>query len=357
MALIRSTPHGLYCEEGGFHVDPWGPVERAVITHAHADHARPGCGLYLCTPDGAGVLRLRLGEHASISTLEYGRSIELSGVRVSFHPAGHILGSAQVRIERTSPTPHGPAGEVWVISGDYKTEPDTTCRPFELVRCHTFITESTFGLPIYRWPAQGEAGEELNAWWRANQREHRTSLVYAWPLGKAQRVLASIDPSIGPIGVHGSIHRLNEAYVAAGVRLPHVVRATGEEAAPLRGVGLVVAPPSTSATAWLRRLAGEGGVSTAFVSGWMRVRGARRRRSVDRGIVMSDHADWPSLMQTIRDTGAERIGVTHGFAEQVARWLKEQGTDAFVIESRYEGESGETPELAADLEQSLEEPA
>jgi putative mRNA 3-end processing factor len=357
MPLIQSTPHGLYCEEGGFHVDPWAPVERAVITHAHADHARPGSDSYLCTTDGARVLRLRMGASAAITTLAYGASLEQQGVRVSMHPAGHILGSAQVRIERTVASAHGPAGEVWVISGDYKTEPDSTCRPFEPVRCHTFITESTFGLPIYQWPVQGEAAAEINAWWRANQQEGRTSLVYAWPLGKAQRVLASIDRSIGPVGAHGSIRRLNEAYTAEGVPLPQVLSATGDEAKPLRGAGLVVAPPSTSATTWLRRLAGEGGVSTAFVSGWMKVRGARRRRSVDRGFVLSDHADWPGLMTTIRDTGAQRVGVTHGFAEQVSRWLREQGLESFVIESRYEGESGETPELAAALEQGLGEPA
>ncbi len=357
MPLIRSTPQGLYCEEGGFHIDPWAPVERAVITHAHADHARPGSGSYLCTTDGAGVLRLRMGQGAQISTLAYGGTVEQQGVRISLHPAGHILGSAQVRIERTVAGAEGPAGEVWVVSGDYKTEPDITCRHFEPVRCHTFITESTFGLPIYRWPSQAETTAEINAWWRANQREGRTSLIYAWPLGKAQRILASIDPSIGPVGAHGSIRRLNAAYADAGVPLPEVLRATGDGALPLRGAGLVVAPPSTSASTWLRRLAGEGGVGTAFVSGWMKVRGARRRRSVDRGFVLSDHADWPGLMQTIRDTGAPRVGVTHGFAGQVSRWLHEQGLDSFVIESRYEGESGETPELAAAFEQSLEAPA
>jgi len=350
MPLIQSTPQGLYCEEGGFHIDPWAPVEHAVITHAHSDHARPGSSAYLCAEEGAGVLRVRLGDTAPITAIPYGQVIQHAGVKVSLHPAGHILGSAQIRVESTA------TGETWVISGDYKTEPDRTCRGFELVKCHTFITESTFGLPIYRWTPQDEVIAEINEWWRANAAEGRTSVVFAWPLGKAQRVLAGLDPAIGPIGAHGSIWRLNQAYLAAGVPLPHTQRATGDEAKALQGTGLVVAPPSTSATTWLRRLAGPEGVSTAFVSGWMRVRGARRRRNVDRGFVLSDHCDWPALMDTIRATGAQRVGVTHGFAEQVSRWLTEQGLESFVIESRYEGESGETPELAAALEKSTEAP-
>jgi putative mRNA 3-end processing factor len=351
MALIESTAHGLYCEEGGFHIDPWAPVDRAVITHAHADHARPGSRAYLCASEGAGVLRVRLGESAPITGIGYGEVVQQGAVKVSLHPAGHILGSAQVRVESAA------TGETWVVSGDYKTEQDRTCRAFEPVRCHTFITESTFGLPIYRWTPQDEVLAEINVWWQNNAREGRTSVVFAWPLGKAQRVLAGVDPSIGPIGAHGSVWRLNQAYLAGGVELPDTQRATGEDAKRLQGVGLVVAPPSTSATTWLRRLAGPEGVSTAFVSGWMRVRGARRRRNVDRGFVLSDHCDWPALMDTIRATGAQRVGVTHGFAEQVSRWLTEQGLQSFVIESRYEGESGETPELAAALEKEADPPS
>ncbi|HYE61961.1 MAG TPA: ligase-associated DNA damage response exonuclease [Phycisphaerales bacterium] len=350
MPLIQSTAHGLYCEEGGFHIDPWAPVERAVITHAHADHARPGSRAYLCARECEGVLRLRLGESTPITAIDYGETVQQGGVKVSLHPAGHILGSAQVRVESAT-------GETWVVSGDYKVEPDPTCRAFEVVKCHTLITESTFGLPIYRWPSQADVIADINAWWRSNAAEGRTSLVFAWPLGKAQRVLAGLDPSIGPIGAHGSIWRLNRAYLAAGVHLPDTQRATGDDAKRLQGVGLVVAPPSTSATTWLRRLAGPEGVSTAFVSGWMRVRGARRRRNVDRGFVLSDHCDWPGLMWAVRETGAQHVGVTHGFAEQVARWLAEQGLQTFVVASRYEGESGETPEQAAALEASLGEPA
>ncbi len=347
MALIESTAQGLYCEEGGFYIDPWTTVDSAVITHAHSDHARAGSRAYLTSRQGAGVLAARIGTAAPITGLEYGRSIEHGSVRVSLHPAGHILGSSQVRVERTVGSVHGPAGETWVVSGDYKVEHDKTCRGFELVRCHAFITESTFGLPIYRWPAHEDVAADINRWWQRNANEGRTSLVFAWPLGKAQRVMAGLDPSIGPIGAHGSVLRMCEEYVRAGVPLPRTIRATGDGAKSLQGAGLIVAPPSTSDTTWLRRLAGPDGVSTAFVSGWMMVRGARRRRSVDRGFVMSDHTDWPGLLATIHDTGAQRIGVTHGFAEQVSRWLREQGLDSFVVASRYEGESGETPDLAS----------
>jgi putative mRNA 3-end processing factor len=341
MPLIAPTPHGLYCEEGGFHIDPWSPVDRAVITHAHSDHAAPGSRSYLTAAEGVGVLRLRMGESAMISGLEYGQAFDSGSVRVSLHPAGHILGSAQVRIERTMASPHGPAGEVWVFSGDYKTDADATCHPFEPVRCHTFITESTFGLPIYRWPRQQEVLDQINAWWRANQSLGRTSVVYAYTLGKAQRVLAGLDPSIGPIGAHGAVLRINEAYERAGIKLPRTIPATGESVNQLQGRGIVLAPPSTAATVWLRRLGGPDGVATAFVSGWMMVRGTRRRRHVDRGFVLSDHADWPALLDTINATGAKRIGLTHGHAATMARFLGEQGRETFVVPSRFEGEAAE----------------
>jgi putative mRNA 3-end processing factor len=352
--LVRSTEQGLWCEEGGFHIDPWAPVERALITHAHSDHAAPGSQRYLAAA-ALPILKLRLGESADITIAGYDQPIDIGGVRVSFHPAGHVLGSAQVRVERLSPN-GGAAGEVWVVSGDYKTTDDCTCRAFELVRCHTFITESTFGLPIYRWPDAGKVHADINEWWRSNRERGRTSVVFAYPLGKAQRVLAGLDPGIGPIGAHGAIRNMNAAYERCGIRLPATQLATGEEAKPLRGTGMVLAPPSTTATTWLRKLAGPDGISTAFVSGWMRIRGGRRRQHVDRGFVLSDHADWPALLRTINDTGAEHIGVTHGYAQPMVRWLAEQGRSAFVVPSRYEGELGEVSATSAAQSEEPREP-
>ena len=227
---------GLYCAEGGFYIDPWGAVERAVITHAHADHVRPGAAHYLTAASGAPLARERLGPRAHVQAVPYGRSLTMGRVKVSLHPAGHLLGSAQVRVESAR-------GEVWVVSGDYKTQPDRTCEPFELVPCHTFVTESTFGLPIYRWPPEERVFDEIGAWWRENQRQGRTSILFAYALGKAQRVLGGVDPSIGPILVHGTVARFLPAYKAAGIALPTVQRAEGEFPEDLRRRALVIAPP------------------------------------------------------------------------------------------------------------------
>ena len=339
--LLTVTDHGLYCAPGDFYVDPWLPVERAVITHAHGDHAHRGNKHYLTSRPGEAVLRLRMGADASIQALDYGEAVKLNRVRVSLHPAGHILGSAQVRIELD--------GEVCVVSGDYKVEADPTCTPFEPVRCHTFVTESTFGLPIYRWRPEREVLADVHAWWRANQEAGKASLIYAYALGKAQRVLAGLDPSVGPIFTHGAVENLNAAYRASGAPLPPTRHVATMERGFTWERALIVAPPSAQGTPWLRKF---GAVATAFVSGWMQIRGTRRRRAVDRGFVLSDHADWPSLTSAIRDTGAERIWVTHGYSAVVARWLREQGIDAGVVQTRFEGERDDaTEELAAPGEE------
>lgn len=336
------TPQGLFCREGGFHIDPWQPVARAVVTHAHSDHASAGSGAYLCSRRGVGVLGLRVGTPERVSGLAWGEAVELGSVRVSLHPAGHILGSAQVRIECVGGEV-GPRGRVCVISGDYKTDPDPTCDAFEPVACHTFISESTFGLPIYRWTDQGRVMDDLNAWWRENQAAMRTSLMLAYALGKAQRVLAGLDRSIGPIGAHGSVRAMTALYRAEGIDLPEIVAPGEPGAADVRGVGLVVAPPSVVGTPWLRRLASgkAEGVATAMASGWMRVRGSRRRQAIDRGFVLSDHADWPALHAAITATGAERVGVTHGSIGPMVRTLRERGLDAFGVPTRFTGETAE----------------
>ena len=327
--LITPTSRGLYCAAGNFYIDPWRPVERAVITHAHGDHARPGSGAYLCAEPGRHVLQVRMGEEARVETLPYGQSHVVNGVTISLHPAGHVLGSSQVRVEHQ--------GEVWVVSGDYKLDPDPTCEPFEPVRCHTFVSESTFGLPIYRWQTHAEIFAGIDAWWRANAAEAKASVLFGYAFGKAQRILMGVDASIGEIIVHGAVEALNRGYRAAGVKLPETKMVT--DFAPRRSYAgaLVVAPPSAQSTPWLKRF---GDYSDAFASGWMAIRGARRQRSVDQGFVLSDHADWPSLQRAIAASGAERVYVTHGSVEPMVRWLGEQGLDARPMPTEFEGEAG-----------------
>jgi len=330
MNLVIATPQGLYCPPGDFYIDPWRSVDRAVITHAHADHARRGHRHYLAAAPGEGVLRSRMGE-ISLDALPYGQKVVHNGVTISLHPAGHVLGSSQVRIEYR--------GEVWVASGDYKIGTDPTCLPFEPVRCHTFITESTFGLPIYRWQTDEDLFAEINAWWRENADAGRASVVYAYAFGKAQRVIAGVDPSIGTIVIHGAVDPLNTAYRAAGVPLPPAFKVTDIEDKALLRRCLVVAPPSAQGTPWLRRF---GEYSDGFASGWMQVRGAQRRRGVDRGFVMSDHADWPGLQYAIKESGAETVYVTHGSVGPMVRWLTEQGYEALSFTTEYGDEEDDS---------------
>ena len=339
--LVEVTDAGLYCAAGDFHVDPWRRVPRAVITHAHADHARPGCDRYLCSADGRLVLRTRLGPGAVIDCLRPGESLSINGVRVSLVPAGHVLGSAQVRIEHR--------GVVWVITGDYKTAPDPTCAPFEPAECDVLVTESTFGLPIYRWPDAATIGAEIDAWWRANQAEGKASVLFAYALGKAQRLAALVDPSIGPIVAHGAVTKLVRAYRDSGVRLPPIDGVPPGARKVGHGRALVIAPPSAAGSRWLRLF---GPVSTAAASGWMQLRGVRRRRGFDRGFVLSDHADFPGLVAAVEASRAKRVFVTHGSTEAFARFLRERGLDASVLPTRFFGETppGETaqPEDDAD---------
>jgi len=332
MDLVIARPDGLYCPPGDFYIDPWHPVERSVITHGHGDHARVGNGHYLATSGSAGILRARLGADINLQTLEYGEVIDHHGVKLSFHPAGHVLGSAQVRLEYR--------GEVWVASGDYKVEPDGTCTPFEPVRCHTFITESTFGLPIYRWRPQAEIFAEVNAWWRANQARGLASVLYSYAFGKAQRLLHGLDPEIGPILAHGAVEPLNRVYREAGIRIPETHYAGDfKKSDPTLRQALIIAPPSAGGSTWIRRF---GEHSDAFASGWMMLRGTRRRRGVDRGFVLSDHADWPGLLWAIEQTGAERVMVTHGSVATLVRYLRDQGLDAQGFTTEY-GEEDDTP--------------
>ena len=334
--LVVVRPQGLYCPAGDFFIDPWRPVERAVVTHAHADHARRGHAHYLASAAGAGVLRARLGDDIALQALAWGEGVDHRGVRLSLHPAGHVLGAAQVRLEHR--------GRVWVVSGDYfvsaHDETNPTCDAFEPQRCDVFVTECTFGLPLYRWRPQAEVFADVNAWWSDNAAAGRASLLLAYSFGKAQRLLAGVDPGIGPIVVHGAVDAVNAAYRAQGVSLPPTQAAQALHAADLRRA-LLVAPPSVRGSTWLQRFAG---ASEAFASGWMQLRGARRRLALDCGFVLSDHADWPGLQRAIAATGAPRVIVTHGHEAAMVRWLREQGLQAGAFATEYGDEAlGDAP--------------
>ncbi|MEL6952164.1 MAG: ligase-associated DNA damage response exonuclease [Pseudomonadota bacterium] len=328
---LKFTDRGIYCPAGDFYIDPWRPVDRALITHGHADHARPGHGAYLATHSAGPVLRHRLGE-ITLEGMAYGETRQIGGAQVSFHPAGHVPGSAQIRVEVD--------GEVWVASGDYKTRPDGLSEPFEPVRCHAFITESTFGLPIYTWPDQADLAAQMNAWWAGNAAQGRTCVIGAYSLGKAQRVLSMLDPEQGPILTHGAIEATTQVLRRQGFELPETIRVTPDLDAKAYPGAMVLAPPSALGSAWMRRFNRTGApAATAFASGWMRLRGVRRRRAADRGFVISDHADWRGLNDAVEATGAERVFVTHGYTAQFAAWLNEQGYQAGIVETDYSGES------------------
>ncbi|MEM9025588.1 MAG: ligase-associated DNA damage response exonuclease [Verrucomicrobiota bacterium] len=326
--LVELRPEGLYCAEGGFYIDPWKKVKRALITHAHSDHARSGSEAYLTAKVGVGVLTERIGKGSPIEGIAYGESQRIGDVSVSFHPAGHVLGSGQIRIER--------AGRVAVVTGDYKVHADCSCHQMEPVRCDTFITECTFGLPLFQWPDPSEVFGEMNCWWQSNRDSNRTSVMYVYSLGKAQRVLAGINSELGPIAVHRSILNLLPHYEAEGFSMPAVVPLSPENFAQIRGSGLILAPAAAQSTNWARKV---GDISDSSASGWMQVRGMRRWNAYDRGFVLSDHVDWRGLMDTIEATGAEHIGATHGYTSDVVKYLRETGRDAFEVPTRFTGDS------------------
>jgi putative mRNA 3-end processing factor len=325
--LVKASSRGLYCEAGDFYIDPWKPVERAVITHAHGDHLRGGSNAYYLAAAGVGVAERRLPADARLIPLQYGECMELGATRISLHPAGHILGSSQVRIE------HG--GRVWVVSGDYKRDRDPTCLPFEVVPCDVFISEATFALPAYQWPETSTVAIEIINWWRANQERGVASVLFAYALGKAQRVLAELSAHTSQaVFVHGSVGALVDAYREAGVGMLATLPATVSVEKDYAGA-LILAPPSAAGSPWMRRF---GEHRTGFCSGWMRVRGDRRRRGYDRGFVLSDHADWPSLLRTFSETGAKRILLTHGYTDAMCRYLRERGIDAAALRTEYGAE-------------------
>ena len=315
--LLQRDKAGLACTAGGFHIDPRSGVPVALLTHAHADHARTGSDVYYAHASSLPILKQRLGQDADIRPVEYGEPLRFGDTRVSFHSAGHVLGSAQIRVEHN--------GEVWLVTGDFKRAPDPSCAPFEPVTCDTLICEATFALPIYRWPDVDTVVDDILQWWQANRRDGLNSLLFCYAFGKAQRVLAGLHGKTDqPICLHGAVASLVTHYADAGIDM-----------APTRAIDLrsekhfegelIIAPPGASGSTWARRF---NPYRSGFCSGWMRVRGNRRRNGYDRGFVLSDHADWPALLTTIRESQASRVLLTHGYADTMVRYLREQGVDA-----------------------------
>lgn len=328
--LLTFSPTGIYCPEADVHIDPWRPVDRAIITHAHSDHARYGSRHYLAHKDSEAILRQRLGQHISLQTVEYGEPFLMNGVRFSLHPAGHIIGSAQIRAEKD--------GEVWVAAGDFKLQDDGFSKPFEPVPCHHFITESTFGLPIYRWNKQDKVMTEIKTWISENRAKNVTSVLLGYALGKMQRLLVNLQPLDIPIFAHGAVYQVNETLRQAGFSLPKVTPVSEVTDKSLFKGALVLATGSALGTPWMKRFEP---YSVANCSGWMAVRGNKNRMSADRGFVLSDHADWAELNTAVKSTGAEHIYVTHGFTASFGRWLREQGYDAREVQTLYGTETEE----------------
>ena len=326
--LLTFTDQGIYCPAGDFHIDPWRPVPRALITHGHSDHARPGHGAYLATDAALPVIRHRLGA-ITAEGIAYGAPRQIGPVTVSFHPAGHVPGSAQIRVEHR--------GEVWVVSGDYKTEADGLAEAFAPVACHSFISECTFGLPVFRWQPQPIVMQDIADWWAANTAAGKTSILGAYSFGKAQRLMAALPPQ-GPILTHGAVEAVTDILRAQGYPLPPTTRVTPAVTAKTHPGALVIAPPAALGSAWANRFAPS---DEAFASGWMAVRGIRRRRSLGTGFALSDHADWQGLNTAIRATGASRVFVTHGYTTPFRHWLETQGYDAGIVETGYTGDDAD----------------
>ncbi|MBZ9628786.1 ligase-associated DNA damage response exonuclease [Psychroflexus sp. CAK1W] len=324
--LLAFNANGIYCAAADVYLDPWRKVDKAIISHGHADHSRWGNKKYITHHHNIPIMKHRLGE-IDVEGKAYGESFTINNVKFSLHPAGHVIGSSQIRVEHK--------GEVWVFTGDYKDEVDGVCAPFEPVKCDTFITECTFGLPAFKWKPQAEVMQDINQWWQDNKAEGRTSVLFGYSLGKAQRLLKHLNPDIGKIYTHGAIENMTEV-LRAMVDFPETTRVTRETTKKELNGNLVLAPPSAHGGTWIRKMVP---YVTASASGWMTFRGARRRRAIDKGFVMSDHCDWDGLLNSIKATGCEKVICTHGYTDIFSKYLRELGYDARTQDTQYEGES------------------
>ena len=324
--LLVHTGLGLYCPKADVYLDPWKPVKKAILSHGHADHARWGSSSYLCTPTAAPVIKYRLGD-INLETLPFGEEKLINGVSFSFHPAGHILGSAQIKVSYK--------GEIVVFSGDYKTANDGFSEAFEPVKCHTFITESTFGLPVYHWQDQKWVFNEMEEWCKNNRNNHHLSILYGYSLGKAQRILQGLPESVGPIFTHSTIEAVLNVMRNQGVSLKNTIPVNEHLTRADLLSGVIIAPPAVQNSNWLKKFEP---IRNGVVSGWMALRGARRRRNADKGFVLSDHADWEGLNEAISLTGAENIFVTHGYTDILSKWLIDKGLNAYPLETNFEGD-------------------
>ena len=342
MPLIEFTNNGLHCPLGNFYIDPWKAVDKAVITHAHSDHARAGSNRYLCHEASLPLLKLRLGP-IQADAIAWNKPIVINGIKISLHPAGHIIGSSQVRIEYKD--------EVWVVSGDYKTEDDGVSGMFEPLKCNVFISESTFGLPIYNWKPQKEIFENIKDWIRRNQADDKTSVIIAYSLGKAQRVMNCLKEMNVKFFLHGAVWNVHQALLHAGHELPAAERITPETPKENFKQNVVIAPPSADGTTWMKRF---NPYSVGVCSGWMQVRGNIRRRNADAGFALSDHADWKGLLDVVHATGAQKVFVTHGFQAAFSRYLNEKGIEAAEVKTEYGGEEEEQEKPSTTDEQEKE---
>ncbi len=326
--MLELLESGLYCEKAGVYIDPWLPVDKAIITHAHADHSRAGSKHYLAHPYSEGVMRHRLGKDISFQGLDYNQKIRVNGVDISLHPAGHIPGSAQIRLVYK--------GQVWVVSGDYKLDNDGISTPFEAIKCDTFITECTFGLPAFQWPDQRLVFQDINDWWSINQSKGLCSVIYAYSLGKAQRILENLEKEIGSIYVHGAIANTNEALKESGVRLSEYLQVNPSLPKKKFQGAIIVAPPAAINSSWTNKFTP---YRSAIASGWVNIRGQRKRKAVDRGFILSDHADWTGLNNAVNETGAEQVITTHGYTAVFSKWLNERGIKSSELKTQFEGET------------------
>lgn len=334
--LLHFNNNGIYCQQADVYLDPWKPVKKAIISHGHADHSKWGHQQYITHHTNVPIIKHRLGD-INVSGVGWGESFTINGVKFSLHPAGHIIGSAQIRVEYQ--------GEVWVFTGDYKTEDDGIAVPYEVVKCHTFITECTFGLPAFKWQPQQEVFHDINTWWQQNQDDNQTSVLFGYSLGKAQRLLKHLDTSIGKIYTHAAIENMNEI-IRETTPLPETIRITADTTKEELKGSMVLAPPSAQGSPWIKKMVP---YVTASASGWMTFRGARRRRAIDKGFVLSDHCDWQGLLSSIKATGAEKIICTHGYTDIFSRFLSEQGYDARTEETQFEEENAEEEKAKSQI--------